>query len=224
MSYSEAGGSITYVEAREATFKQESKDKPTHGSIKVTGSLGDVMKESVVLAHTLAKNFLLTHLPDSPAASYLESQDVHLHVPEGAVPKEGPSAGVAITTAFISLALNTPAVQDIAMTGEITLMGKVLPIGGVKEKVLAAQREGIKKVILPKYNEKDYAKLPDFLKKDIEVCYAEDYKDVFQIMFPNVKLGKEQAPKQQPAEAAAPKITTAPATPAAAAAADTIKK
>ena len=89
MSFSEAGGSITYIEAREATFKDQPKDtrQQVHGSIKVTGSLGDVMKESVVLAHTLAKNFLLTNLPDSPAANYLESQDVHLHVPEGAVPK-----------------------------------------------------------------------------------------------------------------------------------------
>ena len=94
---------------------------------------------------------------------------------------------MAITTAFISLALGIPAVQDIAMTGEITLMGKVLPIGGVKEKVLAAQREGIRKVILPKQNEKEYTKLPEFLRKDMEVCYAEDYNDVFKIMFPNQK-------------------------------------
>jgi Lon-like ATP-dependent protease len=87
----------------------------------------------------------------------------------------------------MSLALNTPVSQDIAMTGEITLMGKVLPIGGVKEKVLAAQREGIKKVILPKQNERDFAKLPDFLKKNIEVCYADNYTEVFQILFPNMQ-------------------------------------
>ncbi len=146
------------------------------------------MKESIGIAHTLAKQFLMTRLPDSNAAGYLESKDVHVHVPEGAVPKEGPSAGVAITTALISLALHTPAAQNVAMTGEVTLMGKVLPIGGVKEKVLAAQREGIKKVILPKENEKDYNKLPDFLKKDLEVKYADDYTDVFQIMFPGQKM------------------------------------
>ena len=87
MSYSELGGGITYIEAREFTFKKERKEKPVQGQLKVTGSLGDVMKESVVIAHTLAKNFLLTHLPDSPAAAYLENEDVHIHVPEGAVQK-----------------------------------------------------------------------------------------------------------------------------------------
>lgn len=92
-----------------------------------------------------------------------------------------------MTTALISLALNTPATQDIAMTGEITLRGKILAIGGVKEKVLAAQREGIKKVILPKQNERDYSKLPDFLKKDMKVYFVEEFIDVFKIMFPDIK-------------------------------------
>ena len=87
----------------------------------------------------------------------------------------------------MSLALNTSVPQDIAMTGEITLMGKVLPIAGVKEKVLAAQREGIKKVILPKQNERDFVKLPDFLKKNIEVCYADTYSDAFKILFPHIQ-------------------------------------
>ena len=103
LSYSESGGSITYIEARESAFKNEpapNNKQLVHGSVKVTGSLGDVMKESVVLAHTLAKTFLMTKLADSTAASYLESQDVHLHVPEGAVPKVSPCF---ITQLLISL-------------------------------------------------------------------------------------------------------------------------
>lgn len=188
LAYTELGGLITYLEARRAAFAQGEKDKPKHGAIKITGSLGKVMKESATIASILAKNFLLKSVGNAQAAEYLEQSDIHLHAPEGAMPKEGPSAGVAITTAFISLALNKSVPQDVAMTGEVTLMGKVLPIGGVKEKVLAAQREGFKMVILPKANERDYVKLPEFLKKGIEVQYADEYSDVFRILFPNIKL------------------------------------
>jgi len=155
--------------------------------VKVTGSLGDVMKESVQIAQTCAKNFLHSKFPGSSVSKYLDTHDIHIHVPEGGIPKEGPSAGIALTTAFVSVALGIPAAQSVAMTGEVTLRGKVLAIGGVKEKVLAAQREGLKKVILPKTNEKDFMKLPEFLRKDIEVVYAEEYADVFKIMFPDYK-------------------------------------
>ena len=153
------------------------------------------MKESVSIAQTLAKNFLHAHFPNLPEARYLDYHDIHIHIPEGAIPKEGPSAGVTLTTALISTALGRSVAQGVAMTGEVTLRGKVLAIGGVKEKVLAAQREGIKKVILPKQNEKDFLKLPEFLRKDMEVAYAEDYADVFKIMFPNVQ--KQEMPQVQ---------------------------
>lgn len=114
------------------------------------------MKESSAIAQTFAKSFLAKHFYDNEAAQkYLETHDVHIHFPEGAVPKDGPSAGITITTSLISLALNKPVPQDFAMTGEISLNGKVLAIGGVKEKTMSASREGVKKLIFPKANEKD---------------------------------------------------------------------
>eukprot|EP01022_Parablepharisma_sp_SALTPOND_P004364 TRINITY_DN120164_c2_g1_i1.p1 TRINITY_DN120164_c2_g1~~TRINITY_DN120164_c2_g1_i1.p1 ORF type:complete len:560 (+),score=44.25 TRINITY_DN120164_c2_g1_i1:1545-3224(+) len=196
LGWTELGGSILYIEAREFTVNREKIEHPGTGQVKITGSLGDVMKESVSIAHTLAKNFLNTYFPSHPASSYLDYHDIHVHIPEGGIPKEGPSAGVTLTTAFLSAALGQPVAQDVAMTGEVTLRGKVLAIGGVKEKVLAAQREGIKKVILPKKNEKDFMRLPEFLRKDIEVAYAEDYVDVFKIMFPDL-LPQNQAKQEQ---------------------------
>lgn len=149
------------------------------------------MKESASVAYTLAKNFLHEHFPTHKAAAFLDSHDVHVHVPEGGTPKDGPSAGVTLTTAFLSLALETPAAQNVAMTGEVTLEGKVLKIGGLKEKVLAAQRESIAKVVVPRENEKEFAKLPDFLRERIEVAYAENYEDVFKVMFPDFPLAAQ---------------------------------
>jgi ATP-dependent Lon protease len=115
-------------------------------------------------------------------------KDIHVHFPEGSTPKDGPSAGCAITTALLSLALNQPIPQDIGMTGEISLNGKVLPIGGVKEKTMAAGREGVNTLIFPKANEKDIKKLPEYIKEGITFHFAEDYMDVFKIVFPNVKI------------------------------------
>ncbi len=206
LAYDDYGGSILYIEAREFNINRGLKEKPGSGIVKVTGSIGEVMKESVTIAHTLAKNFLSTYFPNDPVANYLDQNDVHVHIPEGGVPKEGPSAGVSLTTALLSVALGIPATQNIAMTGEVTLKGRVLPIGGVKEKVLAAQREGIRKVILPKLNEKDFLKLPEFLRKDMQAFYAEDYVDVFRIMFPTFKLKPQTIEKksvsvQQPLQA-----------------------
>ncbi len=113
---------------------------------------------------------------------------MHIHFPEGAVKKDGPSAGITITTAMISLALNKPVPQDIAMTGEISLNGKVLAIGGVKEKTMAAAREGIKKLVFPKANEKDVGELPDYIKEGMTFHFVEDYLDVFRILFPDTKI------------------------------------
>jgi Lon-like ATP-dependent protease len=188
MAWTELGGTILYIETRESTIDDENQDKPGTGQLTITGSLGKVMKESVAIAHTLAKNFLHEHFPNHKAAMFFDYHDIHVHVPEGSTPKDGPSAGITLTTALLSLALDKAVTQDIAMTGEITLQGKVLKIGGLKEKVLAAQREQIKKVIVPKENKKDFMKLPDFLKEGIEITYAENYEDVFKVMFPDMPL------------------------------------
>ena len=147
------------------------------------------MKESSQIAQTYAKSFLNKAFPDNEAARrYIETHNMHIHFPEGAVKKDGPSAGITITTAIISLALNKSVPQDIAMTGEISLNGKVLAIGGVKEKTMAAAREGVKKLIFPKANEKDVGELPDYIKEGIKFYFVEDYPDVFRILFPDVKI------------------------------------
>ena len=126
------------------------------------------MKESSAIAQTYAKNFLNKHFKENKEiCSYLENHDVHIHFPEGAVKKDGPSAGITITSALLSLAMNESISDNIAMTGEISLNGKVLAIGGVKEKTMAATREGINKLIFPKGNEKDVEKLEDYIKEGI---------------------------------------------------------
>lgn len=157
--------------------------------MKVTGSLGDVMKESSSIAQSYAKNFLANKVKDKERSmEYLETHDIHIHFPEGAVKKDGPSAGIAITTALLSLAIQEPMSPDIAMTGEISLNGKVLAIGGVKEKTLAAAREGVKNLIFPKANQKDVERLPDFIKEGLTFHFVEEYPEVFKIVFPDFKL------------------------------------
>ena len=149
------------------------------GGLKTTGSLGNVMKESMQIAYTFAKTFLHDQLKND----FLENYEVHIHAPEGATPKDGPSAGVTITSALVSLAIKKPAKQNIAMTGEISLRGKVLKIGGVKEKILAAKREGIKELIFPKSNQDDILDLKPYITEGMKIHYAETYDQVYQILF-----------------------------------------
>jgi len=118
-----------------------------------------------------------------PTGLDLSDQEVHIHIPEGATPKDGPSAGVTITTAMISLLSGKPVPNDLAMTGEITLKGKVLPIGGLKEKVLAAKRENIHNIIVPSENKRDWEELPTYLRKGVHVHFVDDYKQVYQLVF-----------------------------------------
>jgi len=184
LAYNDYGGSILYIESSQSSHLNEGR-----GELKVTGQLGDVMKESSMIAQTYAKNFLNKTFPENEAArNYLETHNLHIHFPEGAVKKDGPSAGITITSAMVSLALGKSVPQDIAMTGEISLNGKVLAIGGVKEKTMAAAREGVKKLIFPKSNEKDVKDLPDYIKEGITFFFVEDYSDVFKILFPDVKI------------------------------------
>jgi ATP-dependent Lon protease len=139
---------------------------PGKGRMSITGNLKEVMKESISAANSYVRA-RSTHFGIKPPL--FEKTDVHVHVPEGATPKDGPSAGVAMAVAMISVLTGVPVRKDVAMTGEITLRGRVLPIGGLKEKLLAALRSGIKTVLIPKENEKDLADIPDNVKAELEI-------------------------------------------------------
>lgn len=176
------GGSTLFIETAKRKVKMDSDDdkKKGNGSLTVTGHLGDVMKESSQIALTVARNFM--HQIE-PMNTFLETSHIHLHVPEGATKKDGPSAGITIVTALTSLAMDKAIRQNIAMTGEVSLTGKVLPVGGIKEKIIAAKRVGVNCVILPEENRKDYTELPEFITKDLEVHFVKEYSDVYNIVF-----------------------------------------
>ena len=144
----------------------ESAAMPGKGKLIRTGSLGDVMQESIQAAMTVARARAIA-LGINP--DFHEKTDLHIHVPEGATPKDGPSAGIGMCTALVSVLANVPVRADVAMTGEITLRGQVLPIGGLKEKLLAAHRGGIKVVIIPEENLRDLKEIPDNIKADLEI-------------------------------------------------------
>ncbi len=163
---------------------------------KLTGKLGDVMKESAEIAHSyVASN---AHSFDVPE-DFFKNAFIHLHVPEGATPKDGPSAGVTMTSALISLATGRKPASGIAMTGELTLTGRVLAVGGIREKVIAARRQEIYKLILPEENRRDFDELPTYIRKGIKVHFASEYKDVYQVIFPPKKKtpGKKRSTKKK---------------------------
>ncbi|MEE8540700.1 MAG: S16 family serine protease, partial [Desulfobacterales bacterium] len=163
------GGELLFIEA---TAMRGTK------GLTLTGQLGDVMKESA----TAALSFVRTNADTLKIAEdFFEKHDLHIHVPAGAIPKDGPSAGVTMLTALTSLLTNKKIRRDLAMTGEITLRGQVLPVGGIKEKVLAAHRAGIKTLILPKWNEKDLQDIPKKVQKEIEFHFADKMMDVLRI-------------------------------------------
>ncbi|MBS0585622.1 MAG: endopeptidase La [Verrucomicrobia bacterium] len=172
LAWTALGGCILYIEA----VKNQGKDR----QLKITGNAGDIMKESSNIAFT----YLL-----SKQKEYLEPevdlnhQELHVHIPEGAVPKDGPSAGITITTALISLLTGKAVPNDLAMTGELTLTGKVLAIGGLKEKILAAKRANIHHIICPKENLRDWEELPPYLKKGVDIHFVNDYKEVHSLVF-----------------------------------------
>ena len=152
------------------------------GKIELTGQLGDVMKESAKAAISLVRSRIEIYNVDQ---DFYKEKDIHIHVPEGATPKDGPSAGVSMATAVISALTGTKVRWDVAMTGEITLRGKVLPIGGLKEKVIAAARAGIKEVLVPEDNKKDFDDIPDTVKEKIKFHYARDINDVLKVAMEN---------------------------------------
>ncbi|XP_054711909.1 lon protease homolog, mitochondrial-like [Uloborus diversus] len=178
LAWTAMGGSTLYIETTQC--KPMSEEKKFEGSLQLTGHLGDVMKESANIAYSFAKSFLLEQDPEN---NFLQRAHLHLHVPEGAVPKDGPSAGCTMVSALLSLALKKSIKQNTAMTGEISLTGKVLPVGGIKEKSIAAKRVGVNCLIMPAENKKDFADLPKFITDGLEVHFAENYKDVFNIIF-----------------------------------------
>jgi ATP-dependent Lon protease len=152
-------------------------DKPT---LKLTGQLGEVIRESAEIAWTYAHSRLREYAPDS---TWFQGYEVHLHLPEGSVPKDGPSAGITMVTALLSLLLEQPVKDGVAMTGEITLTGKILPIGGVKEKLIAARRANCNVLVFPKDNLREYEELPDYLKKGLDVRFVESYEEVYTVAF-----------------------------------------
>lgn len=154
---------------------------PGKGQLKLTGRLGDVMKESAVAAMTYLRSIAEQK---GVEANYFDEHDFHLHVPAGAVPKDGPSAGVTISTALYSAVLGKKVAQDVAMTGEITLSGRVLPIGGLKEKLLAARNAGIRTVLVPHDNEKDVREIEDELKEGLRIVFVKHITEVFQEAIP----------------------------------------
>jgi ATP-dependent Lon protease len=178
LAWTEVGGDVLFVEA---------ESYPGKGALTLTGKLGEVMQESARAAVTYAR---ANAGKLGIAEDFFDKNDVHIHVPAGAIPKDGPSAGVTMAVALVSAATDRPVEKDVAMTGEITLRGKVLPVGGIKEKVLAAHRAGVKKVILPEENEKDLEEVPDFVKQEMQFSLV---KNVDEIMAQVLKGGIRKA-------------------------------
>jgi ATP-dependent Lon protease len=170
LAWTPVGGEVLFVEA---------SAMPGSGKLTITGQLGDVMRESAEAALSWVRGHLGTLAPDLPE-DWFANYDVHIHVPSGAVPKDGPSAGIAIATALASLVSGRPVANDVAMTGEITLTGQVLPIGGLKEKSLAAQRAGIKRVIVPRRNEGEIAEILEHERGELEFVYVDELDDVLE--------------------------------------------
>ena len=231
LAYTSHGGAALYVEVTSPTLfpdeteerkadNEQKRGKEHHGSLTVTGQMGDVMQESSRIAHTFARRFMHKYDRSNDA---LERSSVHMHVPEGATPKDGPSAGCTMVTALVSLALNRPIRPDVAMTGEVTLTGKVLPVGGIREKCMAARRAGVSCIIIPSDNEKDVdvrffcfllvlrlclirlihggkrfawcvsfvQELPEHLREGLTFHFAKEYQDVFDVALDYARVDEE---------------------------------
>jgi len=187
LAWTAAGGDILFIEASKMKGK---------GRLTLTGQLGDVMKESATAAMTYVRSHTdILGLDED----FNENTDIHVHVPAGAIPKDGPSAGVGMFTAIVSLLTGIPVKNRVAMTGEITLRGNVLPVGGVKEKITAAHRAGIKTIILPDHNRKDLEEIPDHIKKDLDFYFAKEMMDITDFALPG--LNGRKKPRKSSAKA-----------------------
>ena len=185
LAWTAMGGSTLYVETSVA---ERGAGK---GALKCTGQLGEVMKESADIAHTFARGYLGRLRPGDP---FFEEARIHVHVPAGATPKDGPSAGATLVTALLSLALGVPAQPHLAMTGEVTLTGRILPVGGIKEKTIAARRSGVRTLILPSANRRDYEEVPAEVRKGLEVHFVDCFEEVAQVAFGAEKLSFSSEP------------------------------
>lgn len=193
LAWTEVGGEILTI---------ESVMLPGKGNVKQTGKLGDVMQESVSAAMSYVRSRSIRF---GIKPTLFEKRDIHVHVPEGATPKDGPSAGIAMATSLVSVLTGIPVRRDVAMTGEITLRGRVLPIGGLKEKLLAALRSGITTVFIPADNEKDLADIPENVKKNLKLIVVSHVDQVINQALARVPEAIEwEEPADPPVAAATP--------------------
>jgi ATP-dependent Lon protease len=186
LSVTPFGGEILFIEV---------SLMPGKGKLLLTGQLGDVMQESAKAAFTWTRSHY-HELGLKP--NFAENIDVHIHVPEGAVPKDGPSAGVALTTALVSALTGIPVRREVGMTGEVTLRGRVMEIGGLKEKTIAGHRAGLKTIIAPKDNKKDLDDIPEQVKKDIKFVFAEGMGEVLKVALTKWPAGNKKETKYTP--------------------------
>ncbi|CAJ1380362.1 unnamed protein product [Effrenium voratum] len=207
LAWTNMGGATLYIEARgrlplegsignditQVIIQGIDEEKPPEksdaepGEMQVTGQLGAVMSESSSISLTYARMFIRELNPEK---SFLDKAQIHLNVPEGATPKDGPSAGVTMATALLSLALDVPVRSDVAMTGELSLMGKVLKVGGIQEKVIAARRENVSTLLLPRQNEAEFVEIKEYLRAGITAHFVDHFDDVYRYAFE----GKEVPP------------------------------
>jgi ATP-dependent Lon protease len=183
LAYTPVGGDVLFVEATAM---------PGNGRLMITGQLGDVMRESAQAALSWVRRNVAQLAPELPE-DWFATHDIHLHVPAGAIPKDGPSAGVTMATALVSLVRSEPVSADVAMTGEITLTGQVLPVGGLKEKVLAAQRAGIKRVIVPARNRSDIEEIPEHERAKVEFAYVDRIEEVLEAAIPKLSARRSRS-------------------------------
>ena len=192
LAWTAVGGEVLFIEALRVKGK---------GTLVLTGQLGDVMKESAQAAYSFAKSrAVLLGIPEEDFNTY----DLHIHIPEGAIPKDGPSAGITLATAMVSALAQRPVRKDVAMTGEITLRGNVLPVGGVKEKVLAARRARVTKIILPRLNQRDMEEVPKELMGEIKFIFVDNVLEVFREALKDAVVPPSTPPRPKPLTQPAP--------------------
>lgn len=177
LAWTSHGGATLYIEAIKVAAERT--------DMTLTGQAGDVMKESSQIAWSYLHSAIYKY---APGHTFFEKSQVHIHIPEGATPKDGPSAGITMVAALLSLVLDTPILDNLGMTGEITLTGRILGVGGLREKLIAARRSGLDALIFPKDNQRDYDELPPYLKKGLEVHFVDHFDEVFRIAFPEIGL------------------------------------